>query len=574
MIKNLFSVAALLAAGAPLAVHAQAPAITNFMHEGDSCYYNSNPGHFSGVYGSVSNPTPNMNALVYWGDGSSSTVNVNSQGTAGSFWGGHNYNLAGVYTAMAVLRDAAGNSLDTATADISAFCHSLWGIIYKRNDANCTYDYPTDDYLSFNHQIEIRKNNIVIDTVTAWGSFYYNVPNPDPTAEYSLHPLGSIAGYQQVCPTPASVYKVRLDTLNAVNGRFDYGYECNPNTTFDLSVYMSGLLRFVNFSYLYINAHNSGCTAQNGTVTLNIDPQYSYSSANPAPASVSGQTVTWNASNLSGSNSQLISVALVPAGTLTPGDTSCHTVSITPVSGDANPGNNGYTFCDSIRASLDPNEKHVSGMGGLSASQELTYTINFENEGNDTAFNIYILDTLSTLLDASSFEILTSSHAVRPSFTDYNNTKIIRFDFRDILLADKNHPESNKGFVMYKAKARNNLQPGDEITNTAHIYFDINPAVVTNTVRSKIPDPTSISRLSPEDGISVYPNPAKNVLYLENKTGRFSQAMLVNSLGQVSLRQELRKGVNNLNTSALAAGTYYLVVSGSEAIRSLKVTLK
>ena len=571
--KKLFCASA-LAAISGLLTEAQAQTlITTFIQEGDSCYFSAGPGHFSGVYGSVSNPTPNMNALIYWGDGTSSSTTVYSQGGNGSFWTGHNFGLPGVYNVMAVLQDASGNSVDTAYTDVNAFCSTLFGRMYKRNDANCTFDL-TDDALNLYQEIEVRKNNIPIDTIGAWGYFFYNIPNPDITAEYSLHPLTAVPGYVLACPSASTPHKVRLDTLTAYNSAFDFGFDCGSSTVFDLNVQMSGLLRFVNNSYLYLTAGNVSCTGQNGTVTLNIDPQYVFQSASPAQTSVSGQTVTWNLSNLSGTNSQYITVLLTPNGTLTPGDSSCHTVSIAPVSGDINPANNSFQFCDTIRASFDPNDKKVSPMGYIAAGQELTYTINFENLGNDTAFNVHILDTLSALLDASSFEMLTSSHPVQLSQFAYNGTKIIRFDFKDINLADKDHPLTNKGFVMYKAKAKSNLEAGDEIYNTGHIYFDINPAVVTNTVTSAIPAVNNIGSITREDGLEVYPNPAGQKLFIENKNGSFNQALLINAIGQVSIRQELKKGTNQIRTAALPAGIYYLVISGHKASRSVKITLK
>jgi len=39
----------------------------------------------------------------------------------------------------------------------------------------------------------------------------------------------------------------------------------------------------------------------------------------------------------------------------------------------------------------------------------------------------------------------------------------------------------SQGFVVFHVTPRNNVQPGDVINNTAHIFFDNNPAVVTNT---------------------------------------------------------------------------------------------
>lgn len=573
MLKKLLLTAAVATGVSHL--HAQtAPSILAFNAYGDSCYANSSNINNVGAWGEVSNAVANLSVTTYWGDGQSSSTPVNFQTTFGSFYANHTYTTAGTYTVMAVLFNSSNTALDTSYKVVNAFCNTMLGTIYKKNDANCTYDFGVDDPLHFPLQIEVRKNNVPYDTFFSNGYYYYSVPNPDLVSEYSFHPLSSAPGYQLACPTTTSPYRMRLDTMNSANNHFDFGYICGSATGFDMYAYMSGFMRFVNNSYLNINVGNAACSPQSGVVTLNLSPKYTYSSASLTPTSVSGQTLTWNLSNLSGSNSPNIYVTLVPATTLTPGDTATHTVSITPTTGDINVANNSFTFSDSISASYDPNEKHVIPAGNITAGQLLTYTVNFENLGNDTAFNIHILDTLSANLELSSFELLNSSHQVRTNVLKSGTNNIVRFDFVDIKLADKDHPETNKGFVIYRAKAKTNMQPGDKVNNTAHIYFDINPAVVTNTVTSAIPDPTSISVLTKEDGIRIYPNPATDKLFIENQNGLYHKVTLINTLGQIAGVYNIKKGNNEVEISSVSSGLYYLIISGEKNSRSMKITKK
>ncbi|KAA5533215.1 T9SS type A sorting domain-containing protein [Taibaiella lutea] len=550
---------------------AQSPSFTSFIHSGDSCLSNT-PEHLIRVYGSVTNADNAMDITIYWGDGTSINPQIIfSTGLPPSaiFYPSHTYLLPGIYTAIAVLFDANGDPVDSSQLTINAFCHSVMGKVYKRNDANCAFDPGTDNLLNIFQKIEVRKNNIPIDTFVANSQYHYSIPQVDFTSEFSFHPLNT-SDYQQVCPGVNSPYKVRLDTLNGLNNNMDYAYECNATASPDLFVYMSGYLRFVNNSSLTITTGNLSCTPQNGTVTLNIDPQYTYYTASLTPASVNGQTVTWNLTNLSGNNYPHISVILHPADTLTPGDTSCHTVSITPIAGDINVANNTYTFCDTIHASYDPNEKKVSPMGDIAAGQLLTYTINFENLGNDTAFNIHIVDTLSANVDPSSFEIIASSHHVNTDLFDYGTTKIVKFEFNNINLEDKDHPDGNKGFVMYRAKAKSNLVAGSEVKNTAHVFFDINPAIVTNTVSNKIPIPNGIKEVGKYDGLKIYPNPAKSMVTIENKDGLFNQVKIFNAIGQVIKEVALKNGINKVDVSAMNAGIYYLIINGNNGARSIK----
>jgi len=65
----------------------------------------------------------------------------------------------------------------------------------------------------------------------------------------------------------------------------------------------------------------------------------------------------------------------------------------------------------------------------------LTYKIRFQNTGTDTAFNIVVLDTLSDLLDVSTFVPLVSSHPYALEIVDSN---VLKYSFENIMLPDSN----------------------------------------------------------------------------------------------------------------------------------------
>ena len=148
--------------------------------------------------------------------------------------------------------------------------------------------------------------------------------------------------------------------------------------------------------------------------------------------------------------------------------------------------------CHQIIGSFDPNDKLVSpaGVGDehfTTPDDELEYTIRFQNVGNDTAFNIYILDTISQHLDMSTFVSGAASH-------DYNvqilQGNIIRWDFPNILLVDsvRNEPASH-GFVKFNIKQKPNNPDGTRIENIAGIYFDFNAPIITPLVFNTIKRP-------------------------------------------------------------------------------------
>ena len=148
--------------------------------------------------------------------------------------------------------------------------------------------------------------------------------------------------------------------------------------------------------------------------------------------------------------------------------------------------------CRQIFGSFDPNDKLVvpSGVGPnhlTSPDASFEYTIRFQNIGNDTAFTVVVLDTLSEFLDVSSFSSGASSH---PYEVEILEGRIIRWEFDNILLVDSttNEPASN-GFVRFTIDQNEGNENGTLITNSAGIYFDFNLPVITPTVFNTISDP-------------------------------------------------------------------------------------
>ncbi|RYZ13916.1 MAG: T9SS type A sorting domain-containing protein, partial [Sphingobacteriales bacterium] len=88
------------------------------------------------------------------------------------------------------------------------------------------------------------------------------------------------------------------------------------------------------------------------------------------------------------------------------------------------------------------------------------------------------------------------------------------------------------------------------------------------------PKSLGINGLKKEDGISIYPNPATDVLVIENKAGKFNQVSIVNTLGQVVKQQGIDKGNNKIEISAMTSGLYYVIINGGEGARSVKISKK
>ncbi|MGH1434284.1 MAG: DUF7619 domain-containing protein [Lewinella sp.] len=153
-------------------------------------------------------------------------------------------------------------------------------------------------------------------------------------------------------------------------------------------------------------------------------------------------------------------------------------------------------FCAPAVNSYDPNIKTAlpAGVGPehlIDKDWTLNYMIQFQNTGNDVAYEVVIADTLSEALDLSSIDVKGASH---PFTWELTPEGALAFTFADILLPDSttNEPGSH-GFVAFSIAPKTSILPGETIENTAHIYFDFNDPIVTNTVDHTIRKPVVAS---------------------------------------------------------------------------------
>lgn len=157
----------------------------------------------------------------------------------------------------------------------------------------------------------------------------------------------------------------------------------------------------------------------------------------------------------------------------------------------------------------DPNEKRVSPRDTIGLATTLSYRIDFQNVGNDTAFDIVVIDTLHPNLDITTFDLGAHSHNYEFDITG----RELSWTFHNILLPDstENEPRSH-GFIEYTVKPRPDLPIGTVIQNRAAIYFDFNPPVMTNTVTNTIgPVRVDEQEIEPASArfelLQNYPNP-------------------------------------------------------------------
>lgn len=178
----------------------------------------------------------------------------------------------------------------------------------------------------------------------------------------------------------------------------------------------------------------------------------------------------------------------------------CFDIQLTPNTPDNRIANNQLQYCFNIVNSYDPNEKTVYPKTITSDGDWLTYTIQFQNTGNDTAYTVVVKDTLPQDLVAESSQYLAGSHK---NIIQIKGQEVV-FTFPRINLVDSatNEPLSH-GWVQFKIKTKNNLPPTFNISNRAAIFFDFNSPIFTNYAVTT--QPTGIQNLKNEIAFSVFP---------------------------------------------------------------------
>ena len=143
---------------------------------------------------------------------------------------------------------------------------------------------------------------------------------------------------------------------------------------------------------------------------------------------------------------------------------------------------------------------------------------------------------------------------------------IINFHFSNILLPDSitNEPASH-GFVKYRIKPLNNLQVNDNISNTAAIYFDFEPAIITNTVTNTIVTPVGVAStpVTDKNFILAMPNPFRSStrIVFNNPANNPAKISLYDVTGRMLVTTTIEGNEYYLQGKNLLPGVYFVEVT-------------
>lgn len=156
----------------------------------------------------------------------------------------------------------------------------------------------------------------------------------------------------------------------------------------------------------------------------------------------------------------------------------------------------------------------------ITANEQLEYTIRFQNQGSDTAFNFMIIDTLPEELDPMSIIKGEASHNFRFVVEDKG---IVKWELDGINLAPGTiGTMDNSGFVKFTVNLKPNLTVGTIITNTTYIYFEgqeVSTNEVFHTIGERFVDfllPLTVGDIKDKEHVlNIFPNPFNESTTLE-----------------------------------------------------------
>jgi uncharacterized repeat protein (TIGR01451 family) len=408
------------------------------------------------------------------------------------------------------------------------------------------------------------------------------VSTSDSTGHYHIEVIPgtytlSISNPPQWYTAAPSSYTIPFAALGQFSTGNDFALSSSVNIT-DLSVSIanSHLVRPGHQTTFTIHVTNEGTNATGGTLTFHHDLNYNYISSTPVYDTYTIPDMAWNLPTLNPFQSITYIVTMEADSTLTIGDTLLYSATVATSVTDNDMSDNTWNGNQLVVLSIDPNYISVSPDGPVnttfvSQGGWLYYTINFQNTGIAAAINVDVKNGIDFNADVSTMEFVASSH---PCIYSVSGIGLADFNFQNINLPDWNTDEpGSHGYILYRIKTKPTLQPGDYILNAASIYFDANPAITTNTVRTDIiSSPTGITTVSLGNAsIQIFPNPANeiiNIVIPEKKNFKFE----VNDLLGKNILQKNISTSAEVNIHKLSTGIYiykFTAVDGKTATGKL-----
>ncbi|MFN8275060.1 MAG: T9SS type A sorting domain-containing protein [Flavobacteriaceae bacterium] len=387
---------------------------------------------------------------------------------------------------------------------------------------------------------------------------------------YAVHP--ALAANYSVSPNSYS----NVTVANG-SGITTYNFPLTVLPFNDLAVYLYTYSAPPRPGFIYQNYltyTNQGNQTVSGTVTFTKDAALSIVSTSASGAVMNTNGFTFDFTNLQPHETRNITVTMqVPTiPTVALGQQLTNTCSISLLPNDIAPNNNNSSLTQTIIGSYDPNDKAESHgseivFSDFSANDYLTYTIRFENTGTASAINVKVDDVLDAQLDETSVRTIATSHPY--VLKRLGSALSWQFDGIDLPPSVEGDPTTGHGYVVFQVKPKTGYALGDVIPNSANIYFDFNPAIVTNTCTTEFVPFLSNATFAFNE-LKYAPNPVRNQLIISNDLP-IEKVSVTTTLGQVVFTQNTQSTQAQIDLSALAPGVYFVKAEAQKQIKTFKI---
>ncbi len=515
---------------------------------------------------------------------SSSTVTI-SGGTIATLNPGQTNNTT--FTGTHVITQ---NEINTHTvfSNVTAI-GTLNGITITTYNDN-SFNLPViSDGILLNAFLDVNANGVQDSGETSgnYGYFVYAINGGSTNFTTASYPGTNVYLYET---NPSNTYNLSLQpnnyytsattysnvTVPTGSGITSYNFPVHYNPFTDLRVYLYNYSSPPIPGFTYTNViridNNGTQNIPSGTLTFTKDANVTITNVNQT-VTTTATGFTFNFTNLAPFESRFIIVTMqVPTiPTVALGQQLTDSVFTTIPSGDVLVSNNSSSLTQTIVGSYDPNDKQESHGGQIvhstfTTNDYLTYTIRFENTGTANAINIKVDDLLDSKLDEGSILMVAASH----SYVLHRNGSHLTWKFNGINLPPSNGSETiGHGYIVFQIKPKPDYAIGDIIPNTAEIYFDFNPAIVTNTCTTEF-----VETLSNDNfvfaNLNYFPNPTKNSITISNDTV-IDTIEITSILGQQILSQKINSLQTELDMRSLPSGIYLVKVTSGEATKTVKI---
>ena len=201
--------------------------------------------------------------------------------------------------------------------------------------------------------------------------------------------------------------------------------------------------------------------------------------------------------------------------------------------------------------------------GYVEKDQTLTYTIHFQNTGNDTAMHVFVFDEIDSDLNMETLEILDASHVMNV----YREGRMMKFDFPDIMLPDSGASYAkSQGYFTYRIAMNPGLPASTRIENFADIYFDWNDPIRTNTTLHTIRLANGIESVINGVEVSIFPNPATSCIDVQLDEEIEGTIQILDMRGAIVSTSTIQGKQSRTSVQGLAQGMYMVRVSTAAGV--------